>query len=547
MEPLEDIDKKSGDESVEHDVETQRVEEPKSTLRKITSVSKLNKAIFKLLGLVVVVSVVVMYVQSKDIKIKQLQSTDQQSGSVNLTTDISQDNDSDVLVPEAHIQASKDAIRKERQEIRETQGQSKVDGTAKIDAIEVYDGGFFDPVSGNSELGLQVGGQSFDFDEDFKQFAVNASPTDTRDGEVENTPRTSTGSSRPNKSVREDESKDGNEQKRANRGEINVYKGVIDLAKIRETSVSTIVANQREKTTVVDNVGGRRNQTMANVDQEANTNSSSRNPRTERYVNPLLTDQPFNSTSTTRSKYASTSDSDTSINGYSNDPYETTNLPSQRNDGRVANRQTQTLPTVTTTHNGLSRGLYVGEKMIGEFDHGISSVSPTMMAIVNISQGPLAGARVIFKPTLAYDTFTYESSVIQYKNHQAPFRAVLVTPDANLQTSYRSGVDYHTLYNLGMVFTVGAFKGSAEFINKVADEIVISDNQVVTTVEFSPIKLLISALGGVADAATPMLEKQLDKPPTVWVNANDLVGIMMVENWNAEWAPIINDNSVGIY
>ncbi|WP_120439469.1 hypothetical protein [Vibrio alginolyticus] len=90
-------------------------------------------------------------------------------------------------------------------------------------------------------------------------------------------------------------------------------------------------------------------------------------------------------------------------------------------------------------------------------------------------------------------------------------------------------------------------KGAAEFVNNVADEVVVDGLPSLRVPNFTTEKLLWSAFGGVADAADPIVEKQLNKPPTVWVNSGDVVGIMMVGEWNPEWSPIITVRTNGIY
>lgn len=515
----------------------------KSTLKRVTTLSPLNKLLFRILLVVAVLCFGYMYFSSKNLKIAALESnSSNQHSNVKVTSDIKEDPNSGVLVPEAHLEANRAAIKLERESILEAQGESLVDSTAQLSNINVFDGGFFNEQEGNSEIGKQLGGQSFNLNAGFEQFVAKlpAQNQHSNKKEVKLSDNSDTSKVKPLEGDLGSTSKKTESPRYKVDDELNVYAGVVDLGKLRNQSLKKLVNEQKTTFTPAVKTGTK----------NRSENLTANTPRTElntttapRYVNPLLNGenhQPFNH-GNGRSKYANLRNvndhSSTSSERKHNEPNVTTG------DSFTSEFSTET----TLTHNGLSRGLYVGDKMIGEFEHGINSTSPTMFAIVKVSQGPLAGAKIVFRPTLAYDTFSYQSSHIQYKNHQAPFKAILVTPDANLQSNYRSGVDYHTLYNLGMVFAVGMAKGSAEFINQVADEIIISDDQIIKSVEFSPTKLLWSAFGGVADAATPLLEKQLDKPPTVWVNAHDLVGIMMVDNWNAEWAPIINDNSIGIY
>lgn len=217
----------------------------------------------------------------------------------------------------------------------------------------------------------------------------------------------------------------------------------------------------------------------------------------------------------------------------------------ENNTGSVREQGRQIRTSITASKNG-GRGLFVGEKIIGEFEQGLNSNTEAEMILVKVIQGPLKGARIIFKPTLVYDNYLFQSSTIMYKNYQAPFSSVIVTPNANLDLGYTSDVNYHTIYKLAVAFTWGVMTGATEYISKIGTTTYNGDNTDVTR-EFDQKEMWWSAAGGVAQATTDMVQKEIATPPTVKVKGGDVVGIMMTENWNSEWAPRINHNTKGVY
>ncbi|WP_233230898.1 hypothetical protein [Vibrio alginolyticus] len=86
--------------------------------------------------------------------------------------------------------------------------------------------------------------------------------------------------------------------------------------------------------------------------------------------------------------------------------------------------------------NPASKGLMIGDKMLGEATHGLHSSSESMYLIVELIQGPLKGAKVVYKPTLSYDTFVYQSSEIQFNGNRAAFPSIIITPDENQTVGY---------------------------------------------------------------------------------------------------------------
>ncbi|ARP06753.1 hypothetical protein K04M1_52320 (plasmid) [Vibrio alginolyticus] len=78
----------------------------------------------------------------------------------------------------------------------------------------------------------------------------------------------------------------------------------------------------------------------------------------------------------------------------------------------------------------------IGDKMLGEATHGLHSSSESMYLIVELIQGPLKGAKVVYKPTLSYDTFVYQSSEIQFNGNRAAFPSIIITPDENQTVGY---------------------------------------------------------------------------------------------------------------
>lgn len=186
---------------------------------------------------------------------------------------------------------------------------------------------------------------------------------------------------------------------------------------------------------------------------------------------------------------------------------------------------------------GEGRGLLIGDMLLGEVINGLNSNSPSPYMLVRVLQEPLKGAKIMFEPSLHYDNYLFASKAVTFGHEQSEISAIIVTPNSNLSTGYRSKVNYHELYKLGVIAFHGIMKGGAEYINSLGGSVAINGDTVIQTNEFDSRKLLIASAGGVADTAEGMVAQELDKPPTVEVFSKDIVGIMFVEKFNPPWLP----------
>lgn len=199
-----------------------------------------------------------------------------------------------------------------------------------------------------------------------------------------------------------------------------------------------------------------------------------------------------------------------------------------------SNRNAETGPI-----EGKGRGLRVGDILLGRAVNGLNSDARSDIFLVEVAIEPLKTAQIIFRPTYVNDTITYKSDLISFGEHQEPLEAFIVTPDENLTTGYASDVDYHTFERWAAIFLHGIAKGGAEYVRNVGGTVAVDGSTVVQNTEFDVRQLLVSAAGGVADSATTEVEKYINRPPTVRVFAQDLVGIVVVQKFNPPWMPFI--------
>lgn len=196
---------------------------------------------------------------------------------------------------------------------------------------------------------------------------------------------------------------------------------------------------------------------------------------------------------------------------------------------------------------GTGRGLWVGDVLLGKVINGLKSTTPSHLMLVEIIQPEeLAGAKLSFTPTVEYDNYVFSANSFNYKGNNELLNAIVVTPDANLSTGYRSDVNYHELYKWGMIFLTGVAGGAAEYVNRIGGSVAVSGETVVQSKEFDSKEVFISAAGGVANAASGELANAIEKEPTVWVHAGDIVGIMVAEDYNPQWFPFIPKHRTNI-
>ncbi|MEE7516148.1 hypothetical protein G6355_11045 [Vibrio cholerae] len=192
------------------------------------------------------------------------------------------------------------------------------------------------------------------------------------------------------------------------------------------------------------------------------------------------------------------------------------------------------------------RGFFSGDIILAKTRNGLTSTHESQFLTVDIIHGPLEGARMVFKPQVSYDTYVFESQEVQLGKNRAPVKAIIVTPDANVQNGYRSDVDYHTLYKLGMLWVYGASKGAATLVNNFSNSVSKDNNTTVITSDYGTKEIVIASAGGVADASTELIKKETTKPPTVTVVKGDTIGVMFIEAFNPEWLMVVDDSEYSL-
>ncbi|HAS5670776.1 TPA: hypothetical protein I7E55_001872 [Vibrio cholerae] len=202
--------------------------------------------------------------------------------------------------------------------------------------------------------------------------------------------------------------------------------------------------------------------------------------------------------------------------------------------------------TNSKEQQGEGRGFFTGDIILAKTRNGLRSTHESQFLSVDIIHGPLKGARMVFKPQVSYDTYVFESQEVQLGKNRAPVKAIIVTPDANVENGYRTDVDYHTLYKLGMLWVYGASKGAATLVNNFSNSVSKDDNTTVITSDYGTKEIVIAAAGGVADASAEIIKKETTKPPTVTVVKGDTVGIMFIEAFNPEWLMVVDDSEYSL-
>lgn len=209
------------------------------------------------------------------------------------------------------------------------------------------------------------------------------------------------------------------------------------------------------------------------------------------------------------------------------------NTKSQSSDNNFASGSNQVKKST-----GDGRGLWVGDVLLGKVKNGLKSTTPSHLMMVEILQPEeLAGAQITFTPSVEYDNYVFSANSFNFKGNNELLNAIVVTPDANLTTGYRSDVNYHEVYKFGMIFLSGVFSGAADYVKQLGGNVSVKGDTVIQSNEFDTRNALIASAGGVATAAQGEVANAINKPPTVWVNAGDIVGIMVVEDYNPTWFP----------
>lgn len=348
-------------------------------------------------------------------------------------------------------------------------------------------------------------------------------------------------------------------------GESFVDSNLFDVEGFSQPSVESVVKVEGEEADTKNSAQAetaqpqnevKDNQTFENVLDDNNTNNLGQNKSSNGNGGKPLTEQKINRISQLVSLF-NTEDKESSVKDMkSGNRLISESAPvkfsldgsSPTTDENYANaRSDSNENSPTESAKGSGRGLHVGDLLIGKVKNGLTSTSPSALLLVEVIQPEeLKGGVFTFKPEVAYDNYVFQSNTFNYMGEPDLINAIVVTPNENLTTGYRSGVNYHEIYKWGMIFFTGIFGGAAEYVNALGGDVTVGDNTVIETNKFSPGKMLISSAGGVATAASDELTNAINKPPTVWIDAQDIVGIMVTEDFNPVWFPYIPKQQVDL-
>ncbi|CAH6942928.1 conserved hypothetical protein [Vibrio chagasii] len=198
----------------------------------------------------------------------------------------------------------------------------------------------------------------------------------------------------------------------------------------------------------------------------------------------------------------------------------------------------QSQSEIQSTGNG--RGLRVGDYMLGKVLNGLHSSTPSRFMMVEILTPPLQGAIIPYIPELKYDKYVFSGDSVRHNGNQGGLQTVVVTPNENLSTGYRSNVDYHTFYRVTMMLAAGFASGAKTYVETLGGEVSISnDSTVVEAKEFKWEEALAVGAGSVVEEGQEIIREEISTPPTVDVASGDLIGIMVIDDFNPSWFPYI--------
>lgn len=193
-----------------------------------------------------------------------------------------------------------------------------------------------------------------------------------------------------------------------------------------------------------------------------------------------------------------------------------------------------------TQSTGNGRGLRVGDYMLGKVLNGLHSSTPSRFMMVEILTPPLQGAIIPYIPELKYDKYVFSGDSVRHNGNQGSLQTVVVTPNENLSTGYRSNVDYHTFYRVTMMLAAGFASGAKTYVETLGGEVSIgNDSTVVEAKEFKWEEALAVGAGSVVEEGQDIIREEISTPPTVDVTSGDLIGIMVIDDFNPSWIPFI--------
>jgi polyhydroxyalkanoate synthesis regulator phasin len=166
-------------------------------------------------------------------------------------------------------------------------------------------------------------------------------------------------------------------------------------------------------------------------------------------------------------------------------------------------------------------------------DTGVNSDYPDTPVMATIVQGPLKGAKLIGKLTLAKDQDKVSLNFTQMNKEEWPatktVSAFAVDPDT-ARTVLASNVNYHYLERYGAIMAASFLSGYSSAITQAGQSTTGIFGTSATHPALSPGNKLAVGLGQIGTNLSAMMQSKVNKPATVQVNSGVGLGILFVSD-----------------
>ncbi|MCE3237704.1 MAG: hypothetical protein K0R24_685 [Gammaproteobacteria bacterium] len=166
-------------------------------------------------------------------------------------------------------------------------------------------------------------------------------------------------------------------------------------------------------------------------------------------------------------------------------------------------------------------------------DTGVNSDYPDTPVMATIVQGPLKGAKLIGKLTLAKDQDKVSLSFTQMNKEEWPatktVSAFAVDPDT-ARTVLASNVDHHYLERYGAIMAASFLTGYSSAITQAGQSTTGVFGTSATHPALSPGNKIAVGLGQIGTNLSAMMQSKVNKPATVQVNSGVGLGILFVSD-----------------
>ena len=148
--------------------------------------------------------------------------------------------------------------------------------------------------------------------------------------------------------------------------------------------------------------------------------------------------------------------------------------------------------------------------------------------LLEITSGPLRGARLGGEVSLAGESARMTLNSLSYEGQPYPVDAVGIDLDAGGMTAIQGEVDHHYLERYGAFMAAQLLAGYSEALGASGATTQVTDegDTTRTTPERSDKELAVQAVGKTGEAIAPVLEQNLNRPITVKIPENTLVGVL---------------------